>query len=453
MKGKLKGIRGEVLTFKADPFVCGASECYDHYEDGLVVMCDGLIVAVGNYAATAAAWPGLTDIDVWNDSLIMPGFVDCHVHYVQSPMVGSYGDTLLKWLNQYVFPVESRYRDKDYAREVARMFFRQTLSHGTTTANVFATTFEESVDALFEESERYNACTIAGKVLQDRNLPDNLRDSDAGESVAVSERLLLKWHGRGRQLYAVIPRFAPTSTPEQLRLAGGLYQKYLDRGVYMHTHLDEAEGEIEWVKSLFPEARDYTDVYDRYGLVGPRSVMAHCCIVEPREWQRLYEAECGVVHCPSSNLFLGDGEFRYWEAKDAGRPCRVGIGSDIGGGTSFSLVRQLGEAYKVGMLRGHALDAMRSYYMATLGGARALHLDDRVGALRAGMEADIVVLDMKPDEFIEWRMREVESVFDRLFILQTLAPDRLVHATYVAGKKVYDREIQKFQKDIRNISF
>lgn len=439
MKGKLKGIRGEVLTFKADPFVSGAVECYDHYEDGLVVMRDGLIVAVGDYASTAAQWPGLTDIDVWSDSLIMPGFVDCHVHYVQSPMVGSYGDTLLKWLNQYVFPVEARYRDKDYAREVARMFFRQTLSHGTTTANVFATTFEESVDALFEESERYNARTIAGKVLQDRNLPDNLRDHDAEESVAVSERLLLKWHGRGRQLYAVIPRFAPTSSPEQLGLAGALYQKYLDRGVYMHTHLDEAEGEIEWVKSLFPDARDYTDVYDSYGLVGPRSVMAHCCILEPREWRRLHEVECGVVHCPSSNLFLGDGEFRYWEAKDVERPCRVGIGSDIGGGTSFSIVRQLGEAYKVGMLGGHALDAMRSFYMATLGGAEALHLDDRVGALRAGMEADLVVLDMKPTEFVEWRMRETESLFDRLFILQTLAPDNLVRATYVAGKMVYTR--------------
>jgi len=433
----IKALRGEVLTFKADPFVC--EDCYDYYRDGLVVMRDGLIADVGDYADVAARWPELTDIDEWKDALIMPGFVDCHLHYVQSPMIGSYGDTLLKWLNQYVFPVEARYRDKEYAREVAEMFFRQMLSHGTTTANVFATTFAESVDALFEVSERYNARTITGKVLQDRNLPEALRDSDAERSVEVAEELLLKWHGRGRQLYAVMPRFAPTSTPEQLRLAGELYQKYIGRGVYMHTHLDECEGEIEWVRELYPEARDYTDVYDRFGLVGPRSVMAHCCIVKPREWERLHEAECGVVHCPSSNLFLGDGEFRYWEAKEASRPCRVGVGTDVGGGTSFSMVRQLGEAYKVGMLRGHALDAMRSFYMATLGGAQALHLEDRIGTLEAGTEADVVVIDMKPTEFVEWRMRGVESVFDRLFILQTLAPDNLVLATYLAGEMRYKR--------------
>lgn len=436
---KLKGVRGEVLTFKADPFVSPAGECYDYYPDGLVVMCDGMIVAVGDYARVAAEWPGLLDVDEWSDALIMPGFVDCHLHYVQSPMVGSYGDTLLNWLNRYVFPVEARFRDKDYAKETARMFFRQLLRNGTTTANVFATTFEESVDALFEESERHNTRIIAGKVLQDRNLPDSLMDKDAEESVAVAERLLNRWHGRGRQLYAVIPRFAPTSTPRQLRMAGELYQKYIDRGVYMHTHLDEAEGEIEWLKSLYPEASNYTDVYDRFGLVDRLSVMAHCCIVRPEEWRRLHEAGCGVVHCPSSNLFLGDGVFRHWEAKNPARPCPVGIGTDVGGGTSFSVVRQLGEAYKVGMLGGHALDALRSYYMATLGGAQALHLEDKVGTLQPGTEADLVVLDMKPTEFVEWRMRGVESVFDRLFILQTLAPDNLVLATYVAGEKKYKK--------------
>lgn len=436
----LKGVRGEVLTFKADPFVSRAEECFDHYPDGLVVMRDGLIVAVGDYSKVSAEWPGLHDVDTWSDALIMPGLVDCHVHYVQSAMIGSYGDTLLEWLNRYVFPSEAKFRDKAYAAEVARMFFRQTLRNGTTTANVFATTFEESVDALFEESERYNARTITGKVLQDRNLPGMLSDRDAEESVELSERLLNKWHGRGRQLYAVIPRFAPTSTPAQLRLAGGLYQKYIGRGVYLHTHLDEAEGEIEWVKSLFPEAANYTDVYDRFGLVDRLSVMAHCCIVRPEEWRRLHEAGCGVAHCPSSNLFLGDGMFRHWEAKDAARPCRVGIGTDVGGGTSYSVVRQLGDAYKVGMLGGHALDAMRSYYMATLGGAQALHLDDRIGAIRPGHEADLAVIDLKPDEFTEWRMRGVDSIFDRLFILQTLASDTLVRATYVAGHKAYDRE-------------
>ncbi|MDE6038079.1 MAG: guanine deaminase, partial [Duncaniella sp.] len=291
-----KGIRGEILTFKADPFLLPCEECYDHYTDGLVVMRDGLITDVGEYADVKERHPGLNDIDTYTDSVIMAGFVDCHVHYVQSPMIGSYGDTLLDWLRQYAFPTEARYRDKEFADSVARIFFRQLLMNGTTTANVFATTFQESVDALFEESERYNTRMISGKVLQDRNLPDYLSDRSAGESVEISEHLLHKWHGRGRQLYAVIPRFAPTSTPEQLRLAGELYQRYIDKGVYMHTHLDESEDEIKWVASLFPDARNYTDVYNRYGLVDRRSVFAHCCIVSADESQTLHDRDCAVAH-------------------------------------------------------------------------------------------------------------------------------------------------------------
>ncbi|MBD5321373.1 MAG: guanine deaminase [Bacteroides sp.] len=435
-----KGIRGEILTFKADPFLLPCEECYDHYTDGLVVIRDGLITDVGEYADVKERHPGLNDIDTYTDSVIMAGFVDCHVHYVQSPMIGSYGDTLLDWLRQYAFPTEARYRDKEFADSVARIFFRQLLMNGTTTANVFSTTFQESVDALFEESERYNTRMISGKVLQDRNLPDYLSDRSAGESVEISEHLLHKWHGRGRQLYAVIPRFAPTSTPEQLRLAGELYQRYIDKGVYMHTHLDESEDEIKWVASLFPDARNYTDVYSRYGLVDRRSVFAHCCIVSADEWQTLHDRDCAVAHCPSSNLFLGDGEFRYREAKDITRPCRLGVATDVGGGTNFSIIRQLGEAYKVAMLHGHTIDAMRSYYLATLGGAQALHLDDRIGSLRAGNEADITVLDLKCNEFVDWRMQYARDLSEKLFVLQTLGPDRVVRATYVAGRKIYDRD-------------
>lgn len=440
-RGKFKGIRGQMLTFKADPFQCNEESCYDYWDDGLVVIQDGRILDAGDYTSVKRRYPQLKtdEIEVYSDALIMPGFIDCHTHYVQCSMIGSCGDTLLDWLNRYTYPTESRFSDKAFADEVAREFFRQTLAHGTTTANVFATTFEESVDAFFEESERYDSRMISGKVLMDRNGPESLIDRDAFQSVETSERLLKKWHHRGRQLYAVIPRFAPTSTPEQLRLAGDLYQRYLMDGVYMHTHLDEAAAEIEWVRELFPRQSDYTDVYRHFGLVGPRSVFAHCCIVREEEWQILHDRSCGVAHCPSSNLFLGSGEFKYWEAKRLKRPVRIGIGTDVGGGTNFSIPRQIGESYKVAMLHQYNLGALRSFYLATRGGAEALHLDNTIGSLAPGYEADIAVVDLKPTEFAEWRMKFADNIFEKLFVTMTLGLDNAVMATYVAGRKVYDR--------------
>lgn len=436
----LKGLRGPMMSFNEDPFLVeDESRCYDYYEDGLVVIQNGIILAAGEYSVIDPLYPELTDIETYKDSVIMPGMIDTHVHYVQSPMIGSFGDTLLKWLNQYTFPTESKFRDPDFARSVASLFMGQILRQGTTTANVFSTTFPCSVDALFEESERYNTRLITGKVLQDRNLPEYLADKSAEESVEQASELLERWHGRGRQLYAVIPRFAPTSTPKQLELAGRLYQDNIDKGVYMHTHLDEADDEIEWALSLYPEAKNYTDIYRRFGLLGDRSVFAHCCLVTEEEWQTLYEHNCGVAHCPSSNLFLGDGMFKIWEAKKKERPLHVGVGTDVGAGTNFSLIRQLNEAYKVAMLKKHSIGALKSFYMATKGGAKVLHLDDKIGSLEPGYEADITVLDLMPTEFLKWRMPFNDFILDKLFILQTLSPDNMVKATYVAGKKVYDK--------------
>ncbi len=436
----LKGVRGQVLTFKADPFLNNESECYDYYEDGMVVIQDGHILAVGPYSDLAPEYPELSDIDTYTDAVIMPGFIDCHVHYVQSPMIGSFGDTLLQWLNQYTFPTEAKFKDKKFADDVAKVFFRQVLEQGTTTANVFSTAFAESVDAFFEESERYNTRMISGKVLMDRNVPDAVKDESAEESILVSEQLLKKWHHRGRQLYAVIPRFAPTSSPKQLELAGQLYQRYIDQGVYMHTHLDEAQNEIDWVSQLFPEESNYTDVYKHYGLVDRRSVMAHCCIVREEEWQTLHDCQCGVAHCPCSNLFLGDGQFKMWEAKQQNRPVRVGMGTDVGGGTNFSIPRNLNEAYKVSMLQMKNINAVKAFYLATRGGAEALHLENTVGSLAPGYEADIAVLSLHPSEFAEWRMKFEDNIFDKLFVLMTLGLNNMNVATYVAGNKVFDRE-------------
>lgn len=435
----LKGIRGQILTFKADPFLYNEDNCYDYYTDGLIVIQDGHIVDVGEHDSIAPKYPQLKDIDTYTDAVICPGFIDCHVHYVQSPMIGSFGDTLLQWLNEYTFPTESEFKDKAFADEVAREFFRQILEQGTTTANVFSTTFATSVDAFFEESERYDTRMITGKVLQDRNLPDSLKDESAEESILVAEELLKKWHHRGRQLYAVIPRFAPTSTPKQLQLAGELYQRYIDQGVYMHTHLDEVQSEIDWVTQLFPDQPNYTEVYKHFSLVDKRSVMAHCCIVREEEWQTLHDCDCGVAHCPSSNLFLGDGEFKYWEAKEQSRPVKVGMGTDVGGGTNFSIPRQLNEAYKVAMLHMKNLDTIKSFYLATRGGAEALHLENTIGSIAPGYEADIAVIDLHPSEFAEWRMKFASTIFDKLFVIMTLGLNNINLATYVAGRKVYDR--------------
>ncbi len=435
----LRGYCGRLLWFVADPFLTSESESYRYEEDGMLVVADGHIVDAGSRVEMTRRHPRISRVTFHDNSFILPGFIDTHLHYVQAPMIGSYGDTLLHWLNQYTFPTEARFADKDFADRTAYMTFRQMLSHGTTTANVFSTTFASSVDAFFEESERFGTRMITGKVLQDRNLPDSLRDASAEESIEISAQLLEKWHGRGRQLYAVIPRFAPTSTPEQLRLAGRLYNDNLSRGVYLHSHLDECESEIRWVKELFPEADSYTDLYRRFGLLGPRSVFAHCCIVQPPEWQMLHDTDSSVAHCPSSNLFLGDGEFNFTECADPARPCRFGLGSDVGGGTSFSILRQMGEAYKVGMLHAHPLSALRAFYLATLGGARVLHLEDRIGSFKPGMEADFTVINLHADEFVSYRLEQCRSIEETLFAIQTLGFDNFISHTYVGGYPVFDR--------------
>lgn len=437
---KLKGYRGQLLWFTGNPFLEPEENCYRYESDGLLIIEDDRIKDAGSYDEMIARYPGTMIAADHSGSLIMPGFVDMHLHYVQAPMIGSFGDTLLHWLNQYTFPTEARFSEKEYADRAARMAMRQLLSHGTTTANVFSTTFATSVDAFFEESERFGTRMITGKVLQDRNLPDNLRDNSAEESVETARELMNKWHERGRQLYAIIPRFAPTSSPLQLKLAGQLYQENQSRGVYMHTHLGECESEIRWVAELFPEADNYTDVYRRFNLLGTHSIMAHCCLLKPEEWKTIHDLGCGVAHCPSSNLFLGDGEFRFWECADPAHPCRFGMATDVGGGTSFSILRQIGEAYKVGMLQDRPLSPLKAFFLATLGGAQALRLDDRIGSFTIGNEADFTVIDLHADEFIAYRLEQADTLQEKLSVIQTLGLDNFISHTYVAGRNVYTRD-------------
>jgi guanine deaminase len=349
-------------------------------------------------------------------------------------MVGAYGEQLLSWLNTYTFPTEIQFKNKAYASEIAKFFVNELLKNGTTTALVFCTVHPESVDALFEAAEQHQMRLIAGKVMMDRHAPEALCDS-ADSSYDDSKALIEKWHGQGRALYAITPRFAPTSTPEQLERAGQLKAEHPD--VYVHTHLSENKDEIAWVKDLFPEQKGYLDVYHHYGLTGNRSVFAHCVHLEDAEWQCMHETDSAIAFCPTSNLFLGSGLFplnKTWQQQ-----VKVGLGTDVGAGTSFSLLQTVNEAYKVQQLQGDKLSAFESLYHATLGGAKALDLDDKLGNFNVGKEADFVVLNIKPTALQQLRQSRSKSLEDSLFALFTMGDDRNVEATYIYGQKAYSQ--------------
>ncbi|MCQ8240049.1 guanine deaminase [Rhizosaccharibacter radicis] len=431
-------LRGQLLSLRTDPFLQPSAECLAHETDGAVLLREGLIEAAGSWDAVRPVLPPGTPVVDYGDALIVPGFVDAHVHYPQLSVIGAFGEELLPWLERYVFPAEARFADPAHAERVAALFLRELLRAGTTTAAVYCTVHPESVDAFFRQSERFDTRMVAGKVLMDRNAPPELRD-DVRRGHDDSQALIGRWHGRGRQCYAVTPRFAPSCSPEQLEMAGALLRQH--DGLFLQTHLSENRAEVDWVRDLFPDARDYLDVYDRAGLVGPRSVFGHAIHLGERELCRCHEAHAAFAHCPTSNLFLGSGAFDLFRAAaDRRRPVRVGLGTDVGAGTSLFQLRTLGEAYKVAHLHNRRLDAVQSLWLATAGGARALHLDHRVGRIEAGLEADLCVLDPRATPLLAFRAAQAETVSDLLFALTTLADERCVRATWVAGRPVYDRD-------------
>ncbi|HCL77619.1 guanine deaminase [Stutzerimonas nitrititolerans] len=429
---QIKAYRAALLHCLADPREVGVEASHEYFEDGLLVVEDGKVVRNGHAADLLSTLPAGTEVIEYKDALITPGFIDTHIHYPQTGMIASYGEQLLDWLDTYTFPTERAFADKAHAGEVAQVFLRELLRNGTTTALVFGSVHKESVDAFFEQAHKLDLRMIAGKVLMDRNAPDYLTDT-AESGYADSKELIERWHGKGRLHYAVTPRFAPTSTPEQLALAGKLFQEYPD--LYMHTHLSENRKEIEWVRELFPERKGYLDVYDHHGLIGARSVFAHGVHLCDDECRRLGETGSAVAFCPTSNLFLGSGLFDLEKVEGFG--VRVGLGTDVGAGTSFSQLQSLNEAYKVMQLQGKKLDPFKSLYLATLGGARALYLDDRIGSLQPGKDADFVVLDYKATPLIEYRLSQARSLEERLFALMILGDDRAVKETYAAGVSVH----------------
>ncbi|PZO45601.1 MAG: guanine deaminase [Phormidesmis priestleyi] len=461
-------IRGPFLHLIDDPFYRPISDCLRYLPDGLMVVENGIIVEIGPYAELKNRYAQLP-LTHYPNKIIVPGFIDTHVHFPQTEIIAAYGEQLLTWLDRYIFPTEQKFSDRAYALTVAEHFLDELLRHGTTTALVFTSVYPQSTDAFFEAAQARNLRMIAGKVLMDRHAPEALLDTP-DTAYSDSRQLIEKWHQQDRLLYAVTPRFAITSTPEQLRAAGRLLQDFPD--VYMHTHLSENTAEIAWTNELFPEAGSYLGVYDQAGLLGKRSVFAHGVHLSETELCRLSECECAIAHCPTSNLFLGSGLFPLHQAKNPDRPVKVALGTDVGAGTSFSLLRTGGEAYKVAQLQQQSLDPFQALFLATLGGAQALCLEDKIGSFIPGKEADFIVLDPQATPTLAFRNQPYLSVLnpalnsalnselseadadDRshqgdianerqmadlrslIFSLFILGDERAIHATHIAGMLV-----------------
>ena len=427
----LRVYRGELLHFLADPAKVALQESYQYFEDGLMIIKDGLIESIGEANELLPTLDDNIDVTHYKSGLMMPGFIDTHVHYPQTEMIASYGEQLLEWLENYTFPFERQFSDLEHGKNVAEFFLSQLLEAGTTTALVFGTVHKASVDAFFTVAQQKKLRMICGKVLMDQNCPDYLSDT-AQTGYDDSKALIEKWHNTDRLQYAITPRFAPTCSTEQLNKAGQLLAEH--PSVYLHTHLSENKAEIAWVKALFPDSTGYLDVYDKSKLLGRRSVFAHGVHLHDEECQRLGETNSAIAFCPSSNLFLGSGLFNLQQAQKF--DVNVGLGSDIGAGTTFSMLSTINEGYKTQQLRQEKLSPFQSLYLATLGGARALDLEGTIGNFVRGAEADFVLLDYHATPLMARRMQHCTTLSEKLFILSMLGDERHVKATHIMGERV-----------------
>ena len=428
----LRAYRASVLHFHADPAL--AEHACSWHEDGLLLVDGARILAAGDYATLAPMLAPGTDLVDHRGKLIMPGFIDTHLHFPQTDMIASPAPGLLPWLERYTFPTERQFADPVHARAVAEFFLDELLRCGTTTAMVYCTVHKASVDALFDASEARGLRMVAGKVLMDRNCPDVLADTAEG-GARDSEELINKWHQRGRALYAITPRFAPTSSDTQLRLAGELAHAYPD--TFVQTHLAENLDECRWVESLFPAARSYLDVYERCGLLRQRTMLGHCIWLDARDFARIAETGAAVAVCPTSNLFLGSGLFDFARADAAS--VALSLASDVGAGTAFSMFRTMNEAYKVARMKGSYLSAARMFYLATLGAARSMRLEGTIGNFTPGAEADFIVVDPTATPLLARRSGGCNNVEELLFALALLGDDRAIVETYSGGRRVHQR--------------
>ncbi len=423
-----KLLTGRVLIFDTSPFDGDPAQSVRVEE--AVCLQSGKVAATGTFETLRKAYP-TAELHLYGDALIMAGFVDAHVHYPQTAVIASWGKRLIDWLNTYTFPEEMQFHNPAYAAEIAGRYLDLALAYGTTTACSFCTSHPTSVTAFFEAAQGRNMRVVAGKTCMDRHAPQGLLDT-AQTAYDQSKILLETWHGVDRLSYAITPRFSPTSTPEQLQALGALWAEHPD--CLMQTHLSEQTDEIAWVRTLYPSARDYLDTYEEHGLLGPLGLYGHAIHLEPRERDRLRDTGGALVHCPTSNMFIGSGLFDM--AARMAEDQVVGLASDIGGGSSFSMLRTMAAAYEIAQLRGTALHPAQLLWLATAGSARALHLDDKIGNISSGLEADLVVLDLASTPTIAQRAERAEDIWQAVFPTLMMGDDRAVRDVWVAGQVV-----------------
>ena len=430
-------LRGSLFYLTNDPFLNPPENCAVYESDGIIVIEDGRISAIG--AAPKILPTMADDIEVrrYSRSILMPGFVDAHIHYPQVEIIGSYGTQLLEWLKKYTFPTEAKFIDDKHAQRIAEFFVAELFRNGTTSASVFCTSAPGSVDAIFEAAQQRDMLILAGKMMMDSHALPAILDT-AQTSYDDSKALIERWHRQGRCVYTVSPRFALTSSPQQLELAGALMREFAD--LRLQSHISENLAEIARAKELYPQRKHYTDIYEFYGLLDERAIYGHGVHLSEDELRRFYETGAKIAHCPTSNFFIGSGLFDIASTKAERRPVTVGLGTDVGGGTSFSLLQTMNEAYKMAQLGKISVTAIQSFYLATLGSAEALGMADRVGTLQVGHDADIIVLDPRATPLLELRSEVAESFEELLFALMICADDRAIEATYVAGETVYLRD-------------
>ncbi len=421
-------LKGRVLSFNGSPFEGEPTDATKIHQ--AVLIEDGRIAALGQASDLSDAHPD-ANIKDYGDHLIMAGLVDSHVHYPQTAMIASWGKRLIDWLNSYTFPEEMKFDDPAYAAEIANRYLDLTAAHGTTTMCSFCTIHPESVDAFFTAAQARGQRVIAGKTCMDRNAPEGLRDT-AQTGYDQSKALLEKWHGVDRISYAITPRFSPTSTPEQLEAMGALWAEHPD--CLMQTHLSEQTDEIEWVRFLFPDTRDYLDTYEQFGLLGGNGLYGHAIHLEDRERDRLREVDAALIHCPTSNTFIGSGLFDMNGLIHSGH--RVGLATDTGGGSSFSMLRTMAAAYEIGQLRGYPLHPSQLLWLGTVGSARTLRMDDRIGNIAVGMEADLAVLNLASTPAIAQREAHADDLWEAVFPTIMMGDDRAVTDTWIAGRAV-----------------
>ena len=428
-------LRGATLSFRGDPFALGPDAAVDIHADGAVAISGGKILAVGAAGDILRAHPQAT-VESWPHHVIMAGFVDCHAHYPQTGIIASYGEQLLQWLTKYTFPEEAKFGDPAYAERIAGLFLDELLRNGTTTVSAYCTSHPGSVEAFFAAAEARGMCVAGGKVLMDRNAPGSLLDSPE-RGYDESEALIARWHGKGRAVYAVSPRFAITSTPGQLEAASALWHEHPD--TLMQTHLSENRKEIAWARELYSDAPDYFGIYQHYGLTGPGANFGHAVHLTPREWAAFAETGSGISHCPTSNLFIGSGLFDMGAARGGEGRIPVGLGTDVGGGSSFSMLATMKASYEICQLQGYSLHPARAFWLATQGSAQVMRLDSRIGNLAPGFDADIAVLDLRATPLIAERTSRATDLWEALFALMILGDDRAIAATYAGGARRHSR--------------